>query len=184
MTIISIETLKNGKRVVNFREWPNESENNNYSIEHFGCSENDTDEEVLDAAEQWFIDTWGEDAEYEIEYPKNKKTESKNNVAIKGANSLYENYVRLFGETPGGKKVLKEGKRVNAQIAKQIKNIADAERKGGGTVEINSRLPSVSVTNSNGDEYFFQGDEAEDLLDEVPHNVNPEDYILYVSTGW
>jgi hypothetical protein len=84
----------------------------------------------------------------------------------------------------GGKKDLKEGKRVSAQLAKQIKNIADAERKAGGKVEINSKLPYVSVNNSNGDEYFFQDYSAENLLDEVPDNVNPEDYILFVSTRW
>lgn len=37
---------------------------------------------------------------------------------------------------------------------------------------------------SDGSEYFFQGEEASDLLDEVPDNLAPEDYILAVAQGW
>jgi len=61
---------------------------------------------------------------------------------------------------------------------------AKAERRGGGHVEIDTRFSTVSVTLSDGSEYFFQEGEADDLLDEVPDNIAPEDYILAVAQGW
>lgn len=58
------------------------------------------------------------------------------------------------------------------------------EREAGGFVEINNQLSYVAVTLSNGLEYFFQGEEAENLLDEVPDELSAEDYILAVAQGW
>lgn len=66
----------------------------------------------------------------------------------------------------------------------QMEDTADAERQAGGSVEINSRLPYVAVNLSDGSEYFFQGEEADDLLAEVPDFVNDEDFILWSAQGW
>ena len=70
------------------------------------------------------------------------------------------------------------------QFTAQVEKIARAEYNAGGSVEINHGLPYVAVTCSNGEEYFFQGDEADDLLKEVPDYLNDEDYIMYQSTNW
>ena len=69
-------------------------------------------------------------------------------------------------------------------VAVRIESGAAFEFEAGGTVEINHGLPYVAVTCSNGDEYFFQGEEAENLIDEVPEYVNEEDYIMYSSMNW
>ena len=61
---------------------------------------------------------------------------------------------------------------------------AEAERKAGGKVEIDHRLPTIAVTMSDGSEYFFQESEAQALLDEVPENIGEEDYILAIAQGW
>ena len=58
----------------------------------------------------------------------------------------------------------------NKQMREQIEGCVQAERAAGGTIEINTGLPYVAITLSNGDEYFFQGEEADELLDE--HNAS------------
>jgi len=55
---------------------------------------------------------------------------------------------------------------------------AEFEREAGGSVEINRSLPYVAVNLSDGTEYFFQGEEADNLLDEVPDEISAEDYLL------
>lgn len=81
-------------------------------------------------------------------------------------------------------KILEENNELPGTILRDYIKKADAERKSGGSVEINYRLPYVAVTLSDGSEYFFQGEEASDLLDEVPDNISAEDYILFLAQGW
>ena len=84
----------------------------------------------------------------------------------------------------GDNKTITEGaKSVPANIKRDIEKTAKAARRAGDKVEINYGLPYVSVKVGH-DEYFFQEHEASDLLDEVPDNVNDEDYILWVAQGW
>lgn len=61
---------------------------------------------------------------------------------------------------------------------------AKAERDAGGFIEINSHIPYVSVQMSDGSEYFFQDQEASELLDEVPDNISEEDYVFAIAQGW
>ena len=61
---------------------------------------------------------------------------------------------------------------------------AECEREAGGSVEIDNVLPTVAVTMSDGAEYFFQEYEASQLLDSVPDNISPEDFILAIAQGW
>lgn len=77
----------------------------------------------------------------------------------------------------------------NEQMKQQIERCAQAERDAGATIEINTGLPYVAITMSNGDEYFFQEHEADELLDE--HNASAdkfdttvEDSILHSAQGW
>ena len=61
---------------------------------------------------------------------------------------------------------------------------ADAERHGGGKIEISSNPVYVAITMSDGSEYFFEDHEADELLSEVPININQEDFILAIAQGW
>lgn len=58
------------------------------------------------------------------------------------------------------------------------------ERAAGSTIEINYSLSYVAIDLGNDQEYFFQGDEASDLLDEVPDNISADDYLLAISQNW
>lgn len=71
------------------------------------------------------------------------------------------------------------------RILQDYQRTAASAKKRGGYVEINHRYGTVAVQRGDGsEEYFFQGDEADDLLNEVPSNISEEDYILAVSQGW
>ena len=74
------------------------------------------------------------------------------------------------------------------ELIRQIENTAYHCRAIGMSVEINSSLPWVSVyldpNDPTNDTYFFQGEEASNLLDECPDYVNEEDYILWYAQGW
>ena len=70
------------------------------------------------------------------------------------------------------------------QFVNQVQNIAHCARLAGMRVEINNLLPYVFVFIAADQEYFFQEEEASDLLDEVPDYLNAEDYILWSAQGW
>lgn len=61
---------------------------------------------------------------------------------------------------------------------------AEAERKAGAIIDINEMLPYIGLTMSDGSDYFFQEEEAENMLNEVPDNISPDDYILAIAQGW
>jgi len=71
-------------------------------------------------------------------------------------------------------------------MAKDYEQRAEAARAEGWTVEINQGLPYVAIDNPEypDDGWFFQGDEADDLLKEVPDWMNEEDYILAQTMNW
>ena len=73
---------------------------------------------------------------------------------------------------------------VSSKMLAQIIETADNCRNAGATVEINEYLPTVAITRSDGQEWFFQEHEADVLLAEVPDNVSADDYILFISRGW
>lgn len=73
------------------------------------------------------------------------------------------------------------------EFTSQINEAARAERAAGATIEINEALPYVALKMSDGSEYFFQGDEASDLLRENDHadlDCSVEDSILWSAQGW
>lgn len=79
---------------------------------------------------------------------------------------------------------MSEAKSMSSRMVKDYEKRAKAERRAGGKIEINYRLSYVAVTMSDGSEYFFQGQEASELLDDVPDNINEEDFILAIAQGW
>ncbi len=70
------------------------------------------------------------------------------------------------------------------ELCRQYEERAQAEREAGGHVEINYRYDYVAVTLSDGAEYFFQGEEANQLLEECPDWINEKDYILAIAQNW
>jgi hypothetical protein len=77
------------------------------------------------------------------------------------------------------------------ELIGQIEECARYCRAEGMSVEINYRLPYVAVNlgkdnYGNDIEYFFQGEEADDLLLECEtlDCVSEEDYILWLAQGW
>lgn len=62
---------------------------------------------------------------------------------------------------------------------------ANAMKKIGWSVSVDERAGSVAIDNErSGEGYFFQGDEAFDLLDSVPENVSNSEWFLYLATTW
>lgn len=77
----------------------------------------------------------------------------------------------------------------NEEMKQQIEQAAQSELHAGATIEINTNLPYVALTMSDGSEYFFQGQEADQLLDE--HNASADKFdttveasILHSAQGW
>ena len=71
-------------------------------------------------------------------------------------------------------------KELNKQYEERYQN----EIKAGATIEINHSLPYVAIKINNGDEYFFQDEEASNLLKEVPDYINEEVYIIAIAQNW
>ena len=46
-------------------------------------------------------------------------------------------------------------------------------------VTINYKLPYISLTNNQNSIWFSQGEEAQNLIDEIPSNIKPEYYLLW-----
>lgn len=69
-------------------------------------------------------------------------------------------------------------------LVKQYEERAENERRGGGMIDIDYRIPTVAVELSDGSEYFFQEHEAQNLIDEVPENISTEDFILASAQSW
>ena len=46
-------------------------------------------------------------------------------------------------------------------------------------VTINYKLPYISLTNSQNSIWFSQGEDAQNLIDEIPSNIKPEYYLLW-----
>lgn len=75
-----------------------------------------------------------------------------------------------------------------SEFIKQVEETAQHCRSIGMNVEINESLPWVAVYLNPKDPtestYFFQEEEASNLLDECPDDIHEEDYILWYAQGW
>jgi hypothetical protein len=124
---------------------------------------------------------------------------------------LAENYERFFKETLDGKKLNEEfaddtapKTKPNSAFIASLKKQAAAERKEykdqfdlsdpetkqgyleNPSIKIDERTPTIAINLSTGAEYYFQGEEASKMLEEIPEGVNisAEDYLLALSLGW
>lgn len=85
----------------------------------------------------------------------------------------------------------------NKETKAEIKRIAKAYRaehkkynpKDAVLVDISHSLPYVAIDLPNGKEYFFQGEEAGNILEEATTASNKfetslEDALLWMANGW
>lgn len=86
-----------------------------------------------------------------------------------------EYYFTDEGESPN---VLPEN------ILKDCILFADTERAGGATVEINKTAGYVAIRLNDGTTFYFQGDEAYDILSDTPDNISEEDWLLSQAIAW
>ena len=82
------------------------------------------------------------------------------------------------------KRILNESNVLSNKLLKQYRKRAKDERDGGGSIEIDMVLPSIAITMSDGEEYYFQEHEADELLATVPENISAEDFILASAQNW
>lgn len=84
----------------------------------------------------------------------------------------------------------------NKEMQRTINDAAKSARKsfakygadGEKIIDINYSLPTVAL-NGIDSEYFFQGEEASNLLEEATNasnkfNVSVEDALIWMSQGW
>lgn len=77
----------------------------------------------------------------------------------------------------------------NQEMKVCIETAANYERRAGSTIDINLALPYVAVTIKDSDTFFFQGQEADELIAEHERaaekfDVSVEDSILHSAQGW
>ena len=79
--------------------------------------------------------------------------------------------------------------KVNSRVEKMIEDYkmrAQAEKDAGTRIRINRMMPSIEISFADDPEggYFFDGEEADRLLAEVPEWINAETYILAQLVNW
>lgn len=77
----------------------------------------------------------------------------------------------------------------NKKIRQQIIRTAIAAQAENQYVDINPILPTVLIHRDENDEYFFQEQEASNLLDEAQtacnkFSVTLKEWLLYAAQGW
>jgi hypothetical protein len=84
----------------------------------------------------------------------------------------------------------KQTKSIIESIGRIIRNdIKKYMSEGERAIEINTKIPYIAIQTYPNTEYYFQGDEAQNLLNEAKigcdkFNVTIEDYILYLASNW
>lgn len=91
---------------------------------------------------------------------------------------------KVLKDKKSAKKISENANQLAPNILRDFEKRAEAEKKAGAKVEIDYKLPTLSITMSDGSDFFFQEREASDMLDQVPENINAEDYFLAIAQGW
>jgi hypothetical protein len=60
----------------------------------------------------------------------------------------------------------------------------NAEISANGSIKINYDIPYIAIEMSDNEKYFFQGDEAENLLKGVPENIAEDEFLLATAQEW
>jgi len=87
-----------------------------------------------------------------------------------------------------GKSKYMQGLSKKSQISLDYKQRAKAEREAGGSVEVHSGGLYIAIKMSSEEEYFFQGEEADDLEKEYKEiewlSCSLEEYLLAIAQNW
>jgi uncharacterized protein (DUF4213/DUF364 family) len=84
-------------------------------------------------------------------------------------------------------------KEMNTIIKECVKSVKKSAKEtlpeNEKIIDINFGLPYIAISLPNGGEYFFQGEEASNLLEEATNtgnkfNVSIEDAIIWQSQSW
>lgn len=76
------------------------------------------------------------------------------------------------------------------EIARDYIARAESERRAGGSCSVDTGLPSVSISHSDGSEFYFQEHRADEILDEARTTMRDtglegllsiEDFLLVAS---
>lgn len=71
------------------------------------------------------------------------------------------------------------------QVVWKYEDMAAQEREAGGDVTIDAEgNGSIHLIRSDGAEFNIEGMDADDLLANIPANINPDDFLLAVSRRW
>lgn len=70
------------------------------------------------------------------------------------------------------------------QLIKDMAEASEAFYKHGGKIEINWGLPYIRILQTDGEEWFFQEHEAQQLIDEIDGDFIPEHYFIWTSREW
>jgi len=75
-----------------------------------------------------------------------------------------------------------------AKISFDYKMRAKSERAAGGKCEVNDMLPTIAINTSAGEEYFFQGEEASNLIETYESydwiSCTLEEWLLAIVQNW
>jgi hypothetical protein len=78
------------------------------------------------------------------------------------------------------------------EFEKEIKLTYEKAIAEGQEIEINEYLPYIAIKHSADNEYFFQGEEAENIITEYNNHIETgtletvsiEEWLLWWSQGW
>ncbi len=71
------------------------------------------------------------------------------------------------------------------QVVWKYEDMAKQMRNAGATVQINpDGAGMIHLLRPDGTEFHLEGMEADDLLANIPANINPDDFLLAISRRW
>ncbi len=71
------------------------------------------------------------------------------------------------------------------QVVWKYEEMAKQEREQGGDVQIDAEgKGAIHLIRSDGVEFHLAGLDADEMLENIPANINPDDYLLAVSRRW
>jgi len=71
------------------------------------------------------------------------------------------------------------------QVVWKYEEMASKEREMGGDVRIDAEGEgAIHLIRSDGVEFHITGMDADDVLANIPANINPDDFLLAVSRRW
>ncbi len=93
---------------------------------------------------------------------------------------VFEDFVVNLMASPIATNDEQQKQYVDSDIIDDINRVAGL----GGEVEINSENKTIYIQRANGTEYTLTGTDFDELIGDVPHGVDPKNYLLWLSQQW